>query len=76
MKYNKATELDMKKAHRVADNIFRLKDTHCLILALKELKLITTANASYAEHVDGKSHRGGTVSFLSDMSFHFCFCLK
>ena len=72
-KYNKATESDLQKAHRVADYIYGSKDTHCLLLAPKELKLIATADASYAEHVDGKSHSGGTVGFMSDTSCPFAF---
>jgi hypothetical protein len=39
-KYNKATELE----------------THQLILAPKSLKMVCSADASYAEHADGKSH--------------------
>ena len=42
-KYNKATELDMIKARRVAEYIFGSKDAHCLVLAPKSLKLVSTA---------------------------------
>jgi hypothetical protein len=72
-KYNKATVSDMEKAQRVAEYIYGSKDMHCLLLAPKELKLIASADASYAEHVDGKSHSGGTVGFISDTSCHFAF---
>jgi hypothetical protein len=72
-KYNKATELDMIKARRVAEYIFGSKDAHCLVLAPKSLKLVSTADASYAEHVDGKSHSGGTIGFESEASCNFAF---
>jgi hypothetical protein len=72
-KYNKATELDYEKALRVAEYIYGSKDTHCLVLAPKLLKLISYADASYAEHVDGKSHSGGVVGFESETSCNFAF---
>jgi hypothetical protein len=49
-KYNKASELDMKIAIRVAEYIYGTRDTHCLTLNLKTLNLISAADASYAEH--------------------------
>jgi hypothetical protein len=72
-KYNRATELDMLKARRVAEYIYGSKDLHCLVLAPKPLKLLSAADASYAEHVDGKSHSGGTIGFESEMSCNFAF---
>ena len=72
-KYNKATELDMQKAHRVAEYIYGSKDVHCLILAPKSMKLVASADAAYAEHTDAKSHSGGTVGFESDTACHFAF---
>jgi hypothetical protein len=72
-KYNKATEMDMQKAHRVADYIYGSKDYHCLILAPKSMKMVASADAAYAEHADGKSHSGGTVGFESDTACHFAF---
>jgi hypothetical protein len=52
-KYNKATNLVMHKARRVAEYIYGCSNTHCLILALKLLCLKSSADASYAEYVDG-----------------------
>jgi hypothetical protein len=72
-KYNKATELDLCKATRVAQYVYGCKDTHQLILAPKSLKMICSADASYAEHADGKSHSGGTVGFESDTCCNFAF---
>jgi hypothetical protein len=72
-KYNKATELDMLKAKRVAEYIYGSKDSHCLVLAPKSLNLVSAADASYAEHVDGKSHSGGTIGFETETSCNFAF---
>jgi len=44
-----------------------------LILALKSLKMVCSADASYEEHADGKSHSGGTVGFESDTCCNFAF---
>jgi hypothetical protein len=70
-KYNKATELDYEKAVRVVEYIYGSKDNNCLMLAPKSLKLISYADASYAEHVDGKSRSGGVVGFVSETSCNF-----
>ena len=75
-KYNKATMEDMKKAIRVAEYIDGCKDTHKLILEPKSLNLVSAADASYAEHPDGKSHSGGAVGFKSDSSCYFGFVLS
>jgi hypothetical protein len=72
-KYNKATELDMEKAMRVAEYIYGCRDTHKMILSPKTLRLVSSADASYAEHPDGKSHSGGTVGFESVISCNFAF---
>ncbi len=72
-KYNKATELDLCKATRVAQYVYGCKETHQLILAPKSLKMMCSADASYAEHADGKSHSGGTVGFESDTCCNFAF---
>ena len=72
-KYNKATELDLCKATRVAQYVYGCKETHQLILAPKSLKMVCSADASYAEHADGKSHSGGTVGFESDTCCNFAF---
>jgi hypothetical protein len=72
-KYNKAAELDFENARRVAEYIYGCKDTHCLVLAPKTLGLVSAANASYAEHSDGKSHNGGVVGFFSEKSCYFGF---
>jgi hypothetical protein len=72
-KYNKATEEDMKKARRVAEYIYGCKEDHKLVLKPKNLKLISAADASYAEHPDGKSHSGGVVGFESDTGCYFGF---
>ncbi len=72
-KYNKATAADMEKAMRVAEYIYGCKDTHKMILAPKNLTLVSATDASYAEHPDGKSHSGGVVGFDSDSSCYFGF---
>jgi hypothetical protein len=64
---------DMKKAIRVAEYIYGCKDTHKLLLKPKSLTLVSAADASYAEHPDGKSHSGGAVGFESDLSCYFGF---
>jgi hypothetical protein len=72
-KYNKVTMEDMKKAIRVAEYIYGCKDTHKLILEPRSLNLVSAADASYAEHLDGKSHSGGAVGFEADSSCYFGF---
>ncbi len=72
-KCNRATELEMVKARRVAEYIYGSKNSHCLVLAPKSLNLVSTTDASYAEHVDGKSHSGGTIGFESETSCNFAF---
>jgi len=69
--YNKATEGDMAKARRVAEYIVGSIESHCLTLSPKSLQLIASSDASYAEHVDGKSHTGGCVGFESDSGCWF-----
>jgi hypothetical protein len=69
VKYNKATEEDMKKATRVAEYIYGCIDTHKLVLKSNSMYLISAADASYAEQPDGKSHSGGVVLLESDI---FC----
>ncbi len=73
IKYNKANELDLNKAMRVAEYIYGCRDEHKMILAPKSLKMMSASDASYGEHVDGKSHSGGVVSFESDTSCHFAY---
>ena len=70
-KYNRANELDLGKATRVAEYIFGCKDEHKMILAPKSLKMMSASDASYGEHADGKSHSGGVTGFESDTSCHF-----
>jgi hypothetical protein len=70
-KYNKATDMDMAKAIRVAEYIYGNMEDHCLILCPKSLQLIASSDASYAEHADGRSHTGGCVGFESDTSCWF-----
>jgi hypothetical protein len=72
-KYNKANALDMSKAMRVAEYIYGCRDTHRLKLAPKSMKIVSAADASYAEHADGKSHSGGVVGFESDTCCYFAF---
>jgi hypothetical protein len=72
-KYNEATQDDLKKAIRVAQYVYGCKDTHKLILAPKSMKLIGAADASYGEHVDGKSHTGGVIGFESESSCYFAY---
>jgi hypothetical protein len=70
-KFNRANELDLNKATRVAEYIYGCKDEHKMILAPKSLKIMSASDASYGEHADGKSHSGGVVGFESDTSCHF-----
>lgn len=67
------TKEDMKKATRVAEYIYGCKETHQLILNPMNLKIVSAADASYAEHSDGKSHSSGVVGFKSDLSCNFGF---
>jgi hypothetical protein len=62
-KYNRANELDLNKAIRVAEYIYGCKDEHKMILAPKLLKMMSASDASYGEHADGKSQSGGVVGF-------------
>ena len=70
-RYNKATEDDYAKAMRVAEYIAGCGDKHGLVLSPKSLQIIAKSDASYAEHVDGKSHTGGCVGFESDYACWF-----
>jgi hypothetical protein len=72
-KYNKVTEDDMRKAVRVAEYIYGCKNTNKLVLNPNSMRLVSAADASYAEHPDGKSHSGGVVGFESDTSCYFGF---
>jgi hypothetical protein len=72
-KYYKATKDDMRKAVRVAEYIYGCKNTHKVVLNPKSMRLVSAADASYAEHPDGKSHSGGVVGFESDTSCYFGF---
>jgi hypothetical protein len=71
-KYNKANELDLNKATWLVEYIYGCKDKHKMIIAPKSLKMMSASDASYGEHVDGKSHSGGVVSFESDTSLSLC----
>ena len=70
-RYNKATEDDYAKAMRVAEYVAGCGDKHGLILSPKSLQVVAKSDASYAEHVDGKSHTGGCVGFESDNACWF-----
>jgi hypothetical protein len=72
-KYNKATAADMGNAIRVAEYIYGCKDTHKMVLSPRCITLVSAADASCAEHPDGKSHSGGMVGFDSDTSCYFGF---
>jgi hypothetical protein len=61
----KATEQDLKKLKSIMGYIKAHPD-HCLMLKPKSLKIICAADASYGDHLDGKSHTGGVVGFESD----------
>ena len=56
---------------RVAEYIAGCGDKHGLVLSPKSLQIIAKSHASYAEHVDGKSHTGGCVGFESDYACWF-----
>jgi hypothetical protein len=70
-KYNKANEMDIIKARRVAEYIFGCRLKHKLILVPKSMKLMSAADAAYAIHADAKSHTGGVVGFESDLFCYF-----
>jgi hypothetical protein len=55
----------------VAEYIYATRHDHKLILSPKDMNLVGDANASYAEHPNGKSHSGGVVGFNSDTSCYF-----
>ena len=61
--YGKATVVDMKKAVRVLEHMNWDVEGHCLYLRPKSFKIVASADASYAEHVDAKSHTGGCIGF-------------
>jgi hypothetical protein len=71
----------MEKAIRVAKYIYiyiyiyiyGCRDTHKMMLVPTGLSLISTADASFAEHPDGKSHSGGTVGYLIPVVILHCF---
>ena len=56
---------------RVAEYVGGCGDKHGLILSPKYLQVVAKSDASYAEHVDGKSHTGGCVGFESDNACWF-----
>ena len=56
---------------RVAEYVAGCGDKHGLILSPKSLQVVAKSDASYAEHVDGKSHTGGCVGFESDNACWF-----
>ena len=49
--------------NRLAEYIHGCGDNHCLILSPRSLQIVAMADASYAEHPDGKSHTGGCIGF-------------
>jgi hypothetical protein len=53
--------------------VYGRKDTHMMVLSPKHLTLVSAADASYAEHPDGKSHSVVVVGFASDTSCYFGF---
>jgi hypothetical protein len=70
-KYNKATELDMKKAYRIAEYIYGCMEEHVMVLEPKSLQIVAVSDASYAENPDGTSNDGGCVGFESDVACWF-----
>ena len=64
-KYYKATESDMKKARQGLAYMNHYSG-HCLYLRPRSLQIVESADASYAEHDDAKSHSGGCVGFEGD----------
>jgi hypothetical protein len=61
-RYRKATEADEKKAMRVVEFLNYNRD-HCLCLCPRSYNIVAYADASYAEHADGKSRTGGCIGF-------------
>ena len=61
-KYWNATEQDYQKAVRMVE-YFNYYPDHCMYLRPKSLEVVVSADASYAEHCDAKSHSGGCVGF-------------
>jgi hypothetical protein len=70
-KYMKASEGDYLRAMKVAQYVVGCGEEHRLVLAPNSLQLIASADASYGEHTDGKSHTGGVIGFESDTSCWF-----
>ena len=64
-RYYKATKQDMAKARKVLAYINGCEN-HSLYIRPNSLQIIASADASYGEHDDGKSHSGGCVGFSSD----------
>jgi hypothetical protein len=50
------------KARRALEYVYGCPD-HCIHLRPKSLNIVASADASYAEHVDARSHTGGCVGF-------------
>jgi hypothetical protein len=72
----------MIKLTRVIEYFNYLVEEHALLLQPKSLKLASNADASYAEHGDGRSQTGGTIGFegygplLSGWYFIFLSCIQ
>lgn len=62
-RYYKATEQDLKKAHRAVEYLNQTQENHCLFLRPKSFNIIAYADASYGERVTGHSQTGGCVGF-------------
>jgi hypothetical protein len=61
----KASEQDLKKLKRIMGYVKAHPD-HCMVLKPKSMKIVCAADASYGDHLDGKSHSGGIVGFERD----------
>jgi hypothetical protein len=64
-RYQNATVEDKEKALRVLTYIHKTGGNNKLIFAPSSMQLVASADASYGEHIDGKSHTGGCVGFES-----------
>jgi hypothetical protein len=72
-RYNHATEEDEAKVDRVLGYIHGSAGSNKLVFSPRSLQLVASADASYGEHVDGRSHTGGCIGFESDTGAWFMF---
>jgi hypothetical protein len=62
-KFGKATQYDMDVQIKCVEYLHETEDIHCMYFRPKSLRVIASADASYAETSDAKSRTGGCVGF-------------